>query len=118
MPLNLCLFSVWVHRQKYILHTASITSLLHLQLPEKEEMQYLFIWSRKPTPCWLFFIRIPDNHAEQANSADTATSISITMHALILCSFLPPSPCRGCSAFLPPQVALFFHGNVVIYNVV
>lgn len=27
MPLNLCLFSVWVHRQKYILHTASITSL-------------------------------------------------------------------------------------------
>lgn len=69
MLLNLCLFSVWVHKQEYILHTASqhyITVLKHLQLLEKEEMQYLFLWSRKPTPQWLFFPRIPDNHAEQA----------------------------------------------------
>lgn len=69
MLLNLCLFSVWVHKQDYTLHTASqhyIAALKPLQLQEKEETQYLFLWSRKPTPHWLFFTRrIPDNHAEQ-----------------------------------------------------
>lgn len=95
---SLCLFSVWVHKQEFIPHTASqhhITVLKHLQLHEKEEIQYLF-WSRKPTPNWMFFTRrIPDNHAEQAipnqvNPLETGSSISITTHALIADFFLHP----------------------------